>query len=52
VYRWDTGAQVAALACGSGHWNSPIVIDGKIALPEGNANAHAASGVLNIWRLP
>jgi PQQ-like domain len=52
VYRWDTGTQVAALACGSGHWNSPIVIDGKIALPEGNANAHATSGVLNIWRVP
>jgi PQQ-like domain len=52
VYRSDTGAQLADLACGGGHWNSPIVIDGKIALPEGSSNAHAASGVLNIWRLP
>jgi len=52
VYRSDTGVQLADLACGGGHWNSPIVIDGKIALPEGNANAHAASGVLDIWRLP
>ena len=52
VYRSDTGVQLADLACGGGHWNSPIVIDGKIALPEGNSNAHATSGVLDIWRLP
>jgi hypothetical protein len=52
VYRPDTGAQLAALACGGGHWNSPIVTDGRIALPEGNANGHATSGVLDIWRLP
>jgi PQQ-like domain len=52
VYRSDTGVLVADLPCGGGHWNSPIVIDGKIALPEGNSNAHATSGVLDIWRLP
>jgi len=52
VYRSDTGVQLADLACGGGHWNTPIVIDGKIALPEGNSNSHAASGVLDIWRLP
>ena len=43
--------QVAQLECGKGHWNSPIVVDGRIALPEGNANDHATTGVLNIWRL-
>jgi len=52
VYRSDTGVLLADLACGGGHWNSPIVTDGKIALPEGNSNAHATSGVLDIWRLP
>jgi hypothetical protein len=51
VYQAHTGALVAALTCG-GHWNSPIVTDGRIALPEGNANDHATSGVLDIWRLP
>jgi len=51
VYRPDTGHQIATLDCGEGHWNSPIVVDGKIALPEGNANAHRTSGVLDIWRL-
>jgi hypothetical protein len=52
VYQPDTGRQIANLDCGEGHWNSPIVVDGKIALPEGNANAHGTSGVLDIWRLP
>jgi outer membrane protein assembly factor BamB len=52
IYDPEKGNQVAALPCGSGHWNSPIVVDGKIALPEGNANVHALSGVLNIWSVP
>ena len=52
VYEPTTGHPVASLECGSGHWNSPIVVNGKIALPEGNANAHAVSGVLDIWSLP
>jgi hypothetical protein len=52
VYRAETGQQAAVLESGGGHWNSPIVVDGRIALPEGNANQHRTSGVLNIWRLP
>jgi hypothetical protein len=52
VYDPVKGTQVADLESGSGHWNSPIVIDGKIALPEGNANKHASTGVLDIWSLP
>ncbi len=52
VYQPETGQWVQDLECGPGHWNSPIVVDGRIALPEGNANAHATSGVLDIWRLP
>jgi len=52
VYDPTTGHEVADLPCGSGHWNSPIVADGRIALPEGNANSHSQSGILNIWRLP
>jgi outer membrane protein assembly factor BamB len=50
VYDPESGKPVAVLDCGSGHWNSPIVIDGRIALPEGDSNDHATSGVLNIWR--
>lgn len=47
-----TGGVLADLPAGAGHWNSPIVIDGRIALPEGNANDHSTTGVLDIWRLP
>jgi len=50
VYRPATGTVVARLAAGSGHWNSPIVTDGRIALPEGNANDHRTSGILDIYR--
>jgi outer membrane protein assembly factor BamB len=49
VYAPATGRLVATLPCGSGHWNSPIVVDGRVALPEGNANDHATSGILDIW---
>ncbi|MEP6494282.1 MAG: PQQ-binding-like beta-propeller repeat protein [bacterium] len=52
VYDPPTGRVIATLAVGSGHWNSPIVVDGKVALPEGNANDHRTSGVLDIFRLP
>ncbi len=51
IYQPDNGRQIADLKCGAGHWNSPIVVDGKIALPEGNANSHSTSGILDIWRL-
>jgi outer membrane protein assembly factor BamB len=52
VYNPRTGADLATLDCGRGHWNSPIVVDGRIALPEGSANDHATTGVLDIWTLP
>ena len=52
VYKPTTGALVTRLDAGAGHWNSPIVVDGRVALPEGNANSHLTSGVLDIWRLP
>jgi putative pyrroloquinoline-quinone binding quinoprotein len=51
VYRPATGAAVASLDAGTGHWNSPIVVDGRVALPEGNANDHSTRGVLDIWSL-
>jgi putative pyrroloquinoline-quinone binding quinoprotein len=50
VYVPGSGRLVATLAAGRGHWNSPIVVDGRVALPEGDANDHAQSGVLDIWR--
>src|SRR5579885_1329206 len=52
VYDPASGTQLARLNCGNGHWNSPIAVDGKIILPEGNANQHATSGVIDVWALP
>ena len=47
-----TGTEVANLPSGNVHWQSPIVADGRVAMPEGNANDHATTGVLDIYRLP
>jgi len=52
VYAPTSGRVLATLPSGRGHWNSPIVADGRIAAPEGDANGHATSGVLDIYRLP
>jgi len=52
VYSATSGVPVATLAAGTGHWNSPIATDGIVVLPEGNANDHLTTGVLDIWRLP
>ncbi len=51
IYEATSGRLIATLPCGAGHWNSPIVADGRIALPEGNANSHQTSGVLDVWRM-
>ncbi|MGI8411279.1 MAG: PQQ-binding-like beta-propeller repeat protein [Solirubrobacteraceae bacterium] len=47
-----SGRLLASLPAGTGHWNSPIVVGGRIVLPEGNANDHAPSGVIDIYHLP
>jgi outer membrane protein assembly factor BamB len=52
VYQPKTGKLVTTLPAGLGHWDSPIVADGRVALPEGNANQHRSTGVLDIYRLP
>jgi hypothetical protein len=35
-----------------GHWNSPIVVDGHVIEPEGDANDHSGEGTIDILRLP
>lgn len=52
VYVPTSGKQVATLPTGNVHWQSPIVADGRVAVAEGNANDHATTGVLDIYRLP
>ena len=51
VYAPTTGKLLASFSVGSSHWNSPIVTDGRVAVPEGNANDHRTSGALDIFRL-
>lgn len=50
VFNPSTGGLVGRLPAGGGHWESPIVTDGRIALAEGDANSHSTSGVLDIYR--
>jgi outer membrane protein assembly factor BamB len=52
VYRPATGALLTTLPTGKGHWNSPIVADGRVAVPEGDSNDHNDRDVLDIFRLP
>jgi hypothetical protein len=49
VYRPDSGRAVAKLPGSPGHWNSPIVVDGHVIEPEGNANEHLSTGSLDIF---
>jgi outer membrane protein assembly factor BamB len=52
VYEPASGRQLVSLPAGSGHWNSPIVVGGRVILPVGNANDHSTSGTLDIYHLP
>jgi hypothetical protein len=51
VYQPRSGRKLATLPAGAGHWSSPIVVRHMIVLPEGDANDHGTSGVLDIYRL-
>lgn len=53
VYAPATGKLLTSFGlAGSSHWSSPIVTDGRVAVPEGNANDHSTQGYLDILRLP
>ena len=52
VYAPTTGRRLASFSVGEAHWNSPIVTDGRVAVPDGNANDHSTRGALEIFRLP
>lgn len=49
VYDPLSGDRLTTLEAGPGHWSSPIVAGGVVALPEGNANDHTTEGVLNLY---
>jgi outer membrane protein assembly factor BamB len=49
VYRPSSPAPIARLPGSPGHWNSPIVVDGHVIEPEGDANDHLLSGTLDLF---
>ena len=49
VYEPRSPRPIAHLPGAPGHWNSPIVLDGHVPEPEGNANDHALSGTLDLF---
>jgi hypothetical protein len=52
VLRPASGGAIASLPAAAGHWNSPIAVGGRIALPVGDANQHDTHGTLYIYHLP
>jgi hypothetical protein len=48
VYSSASPHPLATLPAASGHWNSPIVVDGHVIEPEGDANEHQLHGELEI----
>jgi DNA-binding beta-propeller fold protein YncE len=49
VYLPRSPRPIAHLAGEPGHWNSPIVVDGHVLEPEGNANDHRQTGTLDLF---
>jgi outer membrane protein assembly factor BamB len=49
IYLPGSPHPIAILPGLPGHWNSPIVLDGHIVEPEGDANDHSTSGALDIF---
>jgi hypothetical protein len=49
VYHPGSPRPIAKLEGSAGHWNSPIVVDGHIVEPEGNANDHRLGGTLELF---
>jgi hypothetical protein len=49
VYLPRSPRPIAHLAGEPGHWNSPVVVDGHVLEPEGNANDHSLTGTLDLF---
>jgi PQQ-like domain len=47
-----TGHALHSFPAAGGHWNSPIVVGGRIILPVGNANDHNTTGQMFIYHVP
>ena len=47
-----SGRTITTHAASRGHWNSPVVADGRVALGAGDARKFRTTGSFYIWRLP
>lgn len=52
IRRPTTGGALGSLPAASGHWNSPIVLGGRIIVPVGNYQDHSTAGTVYIYHLP
>ena len=51
VYEPRSARPIAKLPGTAGHWNSPIVVDGHVIEPEGDANEHKLTGTIEIFSM-
>jgi outer membrane protein assembly factor BamB len=49
VYEPGSSTPIGSLPGAPGHWNSPIVVDGHVIEPEGDANDHSGSGTIDLF---
>jgi outer membrane protein assembly factor BamB len=52
VYDPSTGGRFASLPSQPGHWNTPVIADGRILMSEGDANTRKTVGTLSLYLLP
>ncbi|MDX6642708.1 MAG: hypothetical protein QOD76_670 [Solirubrobacteraceae bacterium] len=52
VYDPRTGGRFASLPAEQGHWNTPVIADGRILLGEGNANRRFTVGTMSLYLPP
>jgi len=52
IRRPGSGALLRSLPAGAGHWNSPIVVGGRIIVPTGSYHSSSATSTLEIYHLP
>jgi hypothetical protein len=47
-----SGVRLRSLALAAGHWNSPIVVGGRIIEPTGSYHDSSATSTIAIYHLP
>jgi outer membrane protein assembly factor BamB len=52
VFNPVNGHLYRSLPAGGGHWNSPIIVGGRIVLPIGDYHDHASTGEVVMYHLP